>query len=112
MALFRDSLIALLASTGLVTMFWLAVWALFGREKDLCSPVYLVLPVSEKTKDMERAVGVLQHFRREYGGAAKAVVLDCGMEEEQRHMARILQKEDPLLLVWQEQELLAEMKKR
>ena len=110
MALFRDSLIALLAATGLVTVFWLALGMLLGRKKDLCSAVYLVLPVSGKTKDMERAVSMLQHFRREYGGAAKAVVLDCGMDEEQRHMVRILQKEDPLLLVWREQELLAEMK--
>lgn len=110
MALFRDSLIALLAATGLVTVFCLAFWTLFGRKKDLCSAAYLVLPVSEKTKDLERAVSVLQGFRREYGGAAKAVVLDCGMEEEQQRMLRILQKEDPLLLIWQEQELLAEMK--
>lgn len=110
MALFRDSIIALLAAMGLVTVFWLALRALFGREKDLGSAAYLVLPVSEKTKDMERAVSVLQHFRREYGGAAKVVLLDCGMEEQQRHMARILQKEDPLLMVWREQELLAEMK--
>lgn len=110
MALFRDSLIALLAAMGLITVFFLAVKALFGREKDLASAVYLVLPVSEKTKDMERAVSVLQRFRREYGGAAKAVVLDCGMEEQQRRMAQILQREDPLLLIWQEEELLVEMK--
>ena len=112
MALLRDSLIALLAATGMVTVLTLALRAVFGGAKELCSPVLLVLPVSGKTKDMERAVSVLQHFRRQYGGAAKAVVLDCGMEEEQRHMARILQKEDPLLLVWQTQELLAEMKER
>ena len=110
MALFRDALIALLAAMGLVTVFWLALRVLFGREKDLCSTVYLVLPVSEKTKDMERAVSVLQRFRREYGGTAKAVLLNCGMEEQQRHMARLLQKEDPLLLIWQEKDLLEEIK--
>ena len=110
MALFRDSLIALLAAMGLITVFFLAVKALFGKEKELASAVYLVLPVSEKTKDMERAVSVLQRFRREYGGAARAVVLDCGMKEEQRRMVRILQREDPLLEVLQEQELLTEMK--
>ena len=110
MALFRDSLIALLAAMGLITVFFLAVKALFGKEKELASAVYLVLPVSEKTKDMEWAVNVLQRFRREYGGAANAVVLDCGMDEEQRRMARILQREDPLLLVLREQELLTEMK--
>ena len=110
MALFRDSLIALLAAMGLITVFFLAVKALFGKEKELASAVYLVLPVSEKTKDMERAVSALQRFRREYGGAATAVVLDCGMDGEQRHMARILQREDPLLLILQEQELLTEMK--
>ena len=110
MALFRDSLIALLAAMGLVTVFFLAVKALLGREKDLAAVAYLVLPVSEKTKDMERAVSVLQRFRREYGGAAKAVVLDCGMDEEQQRMARILQKEDSLLLVWREEELFTKMK--
>ena len=110
MALFRDSLIALLAAMGLITVFFLAVKALFGKEKELASAVYLVLPVSEKTKDMERAVSELQRFRREYGGAAAAVVLDCGMDEEQRRMARILQREDPLLLILREQELLTEMK--
>lgn len=110
MALFRDSLIALLAATGLVSIVWLGLWGIFGRAQELCSQVYLVLPVSEKTKDMEQAVGMLQRFRRKYGGAARAVILDCGMEEQQRRMARILQREDPLLELLQEQELLDEMK--
>ena len=112
MALLRDSLIALLAATGMVTVLSLALRAVFGGARELCSPVSLVLPVGEKTKDMERAVSMLQHFRRQYGGAARVVVIDCGMDEEQRRMARILQKEDPLLLVWQAQELLAEMKEQ
>ena len=112
MALLGDSLIALLAATGLAATLYLALRTLFGGTKELCSPVLLVLPVSEKTKDMEQAVCALQQFRRQYGGAAKAVVLDCGMNEEQRHMARILQREDALLLVWQAQELLAELKER
>lgn len=106
MVLFRDSVIALLAAAGLMLLFYLALRAMFGAQQELCSPVYLVLPVSGKTKDLEQAVGELQRFRRQYGGAAKAVVLDCDMDDEQRRMVRILQREDPLLLVWEEQELM------
>ena len=112
MVLFRDSVIALLAAAGLMLLFYLALRALFGTRQELCSSVYLVLPVNGKTKDLEQAVGELQRFRRQYGGAAKAVVLDCGMEAEQRRMAQILQREDPLLLILQERELLAEMKEQ
>ena len=110
MALFRDSVIALLAAAGLLLLFYLALRAMFGGGQELCSSVYLVLPVNGKTKDLEQAVGELQRFRRQYGGAARAVMLDCGMDEEQRRMARILQREDPLLLIWDEAELLVNMK--
>ena len=105
MALLRDSLVAWLAAAGLISILYLALGGIFGRAEELPTRVYLLLPVSEKTKDMEQAAHMLQRFRRIYGGGARAVILDCGMGEEQRRMAGILQREDPLLEVVQEAEL-------
>ncbi len=109
MTLLADTVIALLAAIGLGAVLYLLVRSAAGK-KELCSPVYLILPVSGRTKEMEQSVEELQMLRRQYGGAAKAVLLDCGMEEEQRRMARILQREDPLLLVLEEETLLREMR--
>ena len=109
MTLLADSVIAMLAAIGLAAVLYLLVKAACSR-KELCSPVYLILPVSARTKDMEQAVTELQLLRRQYGGAAKAVILDTGMEEEQSRMARILQREDPLLLLLNEETLLEEIR--
>ena len=109
MMLLADTVMAMLAAIGLAAVLYLLVRAAAGK-KELCSPVYLILPVSGKTKEMEQSVAELQLLRRRYGGAARAVLLDCGMEEEQRRMARILQREDPLLLVLEEETLLREMR--
>ncbi|MGM9619548.1 MAG: hypothetical protein ACI3W8_06950 [Oscillospiraceae bacterium] len=105
MELLQDTVIALLAAVGLTAVLWLVLKAVFAPRRELCEPVYLVLPVSGRTRAMEQAVGEMQQMRRQYGGAARAVLLDCGMEEEQRRMARILQREDPLLLLCSEEEL-------
>ena len=109
MNLLADTVIAMLAAIGLAAVLYLVLRAAGGK-KELCSPVYLILPVSERTKEMEQSVAELQLLRRQYGGAAKAVMLDIGMGEEQRRMARILQREDPLLLVMEEETLLEEMR--
>lgn len=109
MALLADTVIALLAAIGLGAVLYLLVRSTAGK-KELCSPVYLILPVSERTKEMEQSVVELQMMRRQYGGAARAVLLDCGMEEEQRRMARILLREDPLLLLLNETTLLEEIR--
>lgn len=109
MTLLADTVIALLAAIGLGAVLYLLVRGTAGK-KELCSPVYLILPVSERTKEMEQSVAELQLMRRQYGGAAKVVLLDEGMNEEQRRMARILQREDPLLLLMDETALCAEMR--
>lgn len=106
MELLQDMVIALLAAVGLTAVLWLLLKAVFSPRRELCDTVYLVLPVSARTRAMEQAAGELQQMRRQYGGAARAVLLDCGMEEEQRRMARILQREDPLLLLCGEEELM------
>ncbi len=110
MNLLADTVIALLAAMGLGTVLYLLVRGTAGK-KELCSPVWLILPVSGRTKEMEQSAAELQLLRRRYGGAARAVLLDCGMEEEQRRMARILQREDPLLLLLDETALLEEMRR-
>lgn len=109
--LWKDSVIALLAAAGLAALAYLALRAVFGRSRELCAPVYLVLPAGERTGEIEQSVGELQRLRRSYGGAARAVVLDCGMDEEQRRMMRILQREDPLLLLAREDELRKELRR-
>lgn len=109
MTLLADTVIALLAAIGLAAVLYLVVRAAGGK-KELCSPVYLILPVSERTKEMEQSVAELQLLRRQYGGAAKAVMLDTGMDDQQHRMARILQREDPLLLIWNEETLLEELR--
>lgn len=109
MTLLTDGVIAALAAAGLAAVLYLAARALAGR-RELSAPVYLVLPVGEHTREMEQSVAALQLLRREYGGAAKAAVLDCGMTAEQRRMARILQREDPLLLVLTEETLARELR--
>ena len=109
MTLLADTVMALLAAIGLAAVLYLLVRSTAGK-KELCSPVYLILPVSERTKEMEQSVAELQLLRRRYGGAAKVVLLDAGMEEEQCRMARILQREDPLLFLMDETTLLGEMR--
>lgn len=109
MGILADAVIAALAAIGLAAVLYLAARAL-AKRSELSAPVYLILPVSGKTKELEEAVAALQWLRREYGGAARAAVLDCGMEGEQRRMTRILQREDPLLLVLTEETLLKELR--
>lgn len=97
MAFFRETLVAILAAIGMGTVLWAVLRLLLLPHRRLYSPVYLLLPVSDSTPAVEETLSELQEIRERFGGTARILLVDCGMGEEQRHMAQLIRRSDPLI---------------
>ena len=91
MAIFLDGVIAFLAAVGLTALLWLLAGAL-TRRKEMPLPAAVVLPVSGGAEDMEAAVRLARAAARQLGETTPVLLADCGLNEEGRHRARLLEK--------------------
>lgn len=99
MVLLRDGLLAFLSAVGLITVVWLAAGALLRAGRPCIPGLLLVLPLWGEALAMEADVRELRRVRNSLPGA-KLLLVDCGMTESARELARYLaEREDGAALV-------------
>ena len=91
MQLLEDGIIAALAAVGLIALLWLPV-SLLARpcKKDALDAAVLVPCAAGEGARLEQTVRALERARREYGGFRRIVIVDRGMDEEDRRIAALL----------------------
>lgn len=95
----RDGLLAFLSAVGLITVVWLAAGTLLRAGRPCIPGLLLVLPLRGEALAMEADVRELRRVRNSLPGA-KLLLVDCGMTESARELARYLaEREDGAALV-------------
>ena len=91
MTVLYDGVIAFLAAVGLTALLWLlAGLVLRRREKDV--EAVLLLPVRGEAAHLEYDVQALLALRPRLGRYTPVLIVDCGLSEESRLRAAILEK--------------------
>ena len=98
MQIFLEALVALLAAAGLLGLGWL----LFGK---LLAPigekgrVYAVIPASGDAETLEHDVQGLLWLRGGNLAQFTVVIADCGLSDQGRILALLLQRREPGLMI-------------
>lgn len=94
MRLLQDGLVAMLAAVGLATILWMVVSLFLRSKRKLFSDVTAVVRASGDGNGLEYAVHTLSQLRYERGAFGTILILDCGLSEEGRELAGLLERED------------------
>jgi len=94
MQLWQDGLVALLAAIGLASLMWMVVHALFMVRPERRQGVLALIPAQGDGEALEQQVRALEGLRRERGMLGMILLVDCGLTEEGRRLARLLAKEN------------------
>ena len=99
MMAFQDGLLAFFAAVGVVTVIWLAAGALLRAGHPCVPGLLLALPLRGEAMAMEQDVRELRRILRQLPGA-RLVLVDCGLTEDAKHLARYLaSREEEMVLV-------------
>ena len=90
MQIWQDGLVALLASVGLASIMWTLVRAVLFAGPERRREIGLVLPAQGDGERLEEQLRFLDGLRRERGLSGRALLVDCGLTEEGRKLARLL----------------------
>ena len=98
MSIFTDGLIAFLAAVGLTTLVWLAADLILSRRR---SPLRaaVVLAAEGNAPALEWAVWTACAAARELGRGTQVIIADCGMDEDARTRAKILEENNEWVTV-------------
>ena len=98
MSIFTDGLIAFLAAVGLTTLVWLAAELVLSRRR---SPLRaaVVLAAEGSADALEWAVWTACAAARELGRGTQVIIADCGMDEDARMRAKILEENNEWVTV-------------
>lgn len=94
MQLWQDGLVAGLAAIGLASLMWLVVRAVLFAGPDRRQGVVALLPARGDGEDLEQQVHTLEHLRYEQGVIGMILLVDCGLSDEGRKLAKLLSRED------------------
>lgn len=94
MQLWQDGLVALLASIGLASIMWTVVRAVLYAGPERRKGVVALLPASGGGEGLEEQVKALRALRGEHELFSMVVLVDCGLSEEGRKLAKLLVRED------------------
>ena len=94
MQLWQDGLVALLAAIGLASIFWTIIRAVLYAGPDRRKGVVALLPASGGGEGLEEQVRTLRALREERTLFGMVLVVDCGLTEEGRKLARLLAGQD------------------
>ncbi len=94
MRLWQDGLVALLAAVGLASIMWAVVRAVLYAGPERRGGVVALLPASGGGEGLEEQVKTLRALRGEQEVFGQVLLVDCGLTEEGRKLARLLAKED------------------
>ena len=90
MQLWQDGVIAMLAAVGLASMVWTVVKAVLFAGPERRVEIAALLPVQGGGEGLEEQLRFLQRMREEQLMFGRALVVDCGLSDEGRKLARIL----------------------
>ena len=94
MQLWQDGVVALLAAIGLASLVWTAVRAVLFAGPERRREIGLLLPAQGDGENLEQQVRQLSRLRYEQGVLGMVLVVDCGLSEEGRKLAKVLSRED------------------
>ncbi len=90
MQLWQDGLVALLAAIGLASIMWTVVRAVLFAGGDRRREIAALLPAQGGGEHLEEQLQVLQRLRQEQGVFGRALLVDCGLNEDGRKLAELL----------------------
>ena len=105
MQLWQDGVVALLAAIGLASLVWTAVRAVLFAGPERRREIGLVLPAQGDGERLEEQLRFLDGLRRERGLSGRALLVDCGLSEEGKKLAKLLVKEDRWVSLCQKDEI-------
>lgn len=94
MQLWQDGLVAMLAAIGLASLMWTVVRAVLFSQPQRRQEVLVLLPAQGDGENLEQQVHQLSHLRYEQGILGMVLMVDCGLSEEGRKLAKLLARED------------------
>ena len=98
MQLLTDGLVAFLAAVGLTTLLWLAADLVLSRRR---SPLRaaVVLAAEGNAHALEWAVWTACAAARELGRGTQVIIADCGMDEDARARAKVVEENNEWVAV-------------
>ena len=94
MRLWQDGVVALLAAIGLASILWTVVRAVLYAGPERRKGVVALLPAAGGGEGLEEQVKTLRALRSEQELFGMVLLVDCGLSEEGRRLAKLLVRED------------------
>ena len=107
MQLWQDGLVALLASVGLASIMWTVVRAVLYAGPDRRRGVVALLPAAGSGDGLEEQVKTLRALRGEQELFGMVLLVDCGLNEEGRKLAKLLARQDRWVSLCRQEEIAA-----
>lgn len=105
MQLWQDGLVAMLAAIGLASLMWKVVRAALFSRPEQKQDILVLLPAQGDGENLEQQVRQLSRLRYEQGVLGMVLVVDCGLSEEGRKLAKVLSREDRWVSVCKKEEI-------
>ena len=100
MQLWQDGVIALLAAIGLASIFWVLIRSVFFRRTAAHGTLVLIC-ARDDGEGVEQQVRTLTMLRRERGLVNGILLVDCGLNEEGRHLCSIIARRERTVVLCQ-----------
>ena len=105
MQLWQDGLVALLASIGLASIFWTIIRAVLYAGPDRRNSVVALLPAAGGGEGLEEQVKTRRALRGEQELFGMVLLVDCGLNEEGRKLAKLLVRQDRWVSLCRQEEI-------
>ena len=104
MQLWQDGVIALLAAIGLASIFWVLIRSVFFRRTAARGTLVLIC-ARDDGEGVEQQVRALTMLRRERGLVNGILLVDCGLNEEGRHLCSIIARRERTVVLCRSDEV-------
>jgi len=94
MRLWEDGLIAALAAVGVASIMWAVVRRVLFAELPRQRGAVALIPAQGGGEALESQLRALERLRGEQGVFGEILVVDCGLDDQGRQLARCLARED------------------
>lgn len=94
MQLWQDGLVAALAAVGLASIFWMVVRAVLFAPPTQRWRTAVLISAQGDGENLEDQVRSLARLGRDRGAFGRILIVDCGLTEEGRTLARLLARGD------------------
>ena len=105
MRLWQDGMVALLAAIGLASIIWTIIRAVLYAGEERRGGVVALLPASGGGEGLEEQVKTLRALRSERDIFGMVLLVDCGLTEEGRKLAKLLARQDRWVTLCRQDEI-------